>query len=60
MQGDDLMVKDNYVWLKTLGGLEKVDAILRRVDDVYCDPLELKEDSQLGVPGLLQAVRRVL
>ncbi|CAN5474513.1 circularly permuted type 2 ATP-grasp protein [soil metagenome] len=57
VQGDDLMVKDNYVWLKTLGGLEKVDVILRRVDDVYCDPLELKEDSQLGVPGLLQAVR---
>lgn len=57
VQGDDLMVKDNCVWLKTLGGLEKVDVILRRVDDMYCDPLELKEDSQLGVPGLLQAVR---
>jgi len=57
VQGNDLMVKDNYVWLKTLGGLEKVDVILRRVDDIYCDPLELKEDSQLGVPGLLHAVR---
>jgi uncharacterized circularly permuted ATP-grasp superfamily protein/uncharacterized alpha-E superfamily protein len=58
VQGDDLMVKDNIVWLKTLGGLEKVDVIVRRVDDTYCDPLELKEDSQLGVPGLLQAVRK--
>ncbi len=57
VQGNDLMVKDNYVWLKTLGGLERVDVILRRVDDIYCDPLELKEDSQLGVPGLLQAIR---
>ena len=57
VQGDDLMVKDNYVWLKTVGGLEKVDVILRRVDDDYCDPLELKEDSQLGVAGLLQVVR---
>jgi len=57
VQGDDLMVKDNFVWLKTVGGLEKVDVILKRVDDVYCDPLELKEDSQLGIPGLLQAVR---
>jgi uncharacterized circularly permuted ATP-grasp superfamily protein/uncharacterized alpha-E superfamily protein len=57
VQGDDLMVKDNFVWLKTLGGLEKVDVIVRRVDDVYCDPLELKEDSLLGVPGLMQAVR---
>ncbi len=57
VQGNDLMVKDNFVWLKTIGGLEKVDVILRRVDDVFCDPLELREDSQLGVPGLLQAVR---
>ena len=57
VQGDDLMVIDNYVWLKTVGGLERVDVILRRVDDNYCDPLELKEDSQLGVAGLLQAVR---
>ena len=57
VQGNDLMVKDNYVWLKTLSGLEKVDVILRRIDDIYCDPLELKEDSQLGVPGLLQAIR---
>ena len=57
VQGDDLMVKDNIVWLKTVSGLERVDVILRRVDDNYCDPLELKEDSQLGVAGLLQAVR---
>ena len=58
VQGNDLIVKDNYVWIKTLSGLEKVDVILRRVDDTYCDPLELKEDSQLGVPGLLNAVRK--
>jgi uncharacterized alpha-E superfamily protein len=57
VEGSDLMVKDRFVWLKTIGGLEKVDVILRRVDDWYCDPLELKEDSLLGVPGLLQAVR---
>jgi uncharacterized circularly permuted ATP-grasp superfamily protein/uncharacterized alpha-E superfamily protein len=58
VQGNDLMVKDNYVWLKTIDGLEKVDVILRRVDDSYCDPLELKSDSLLGVPGLLQVVRK--
>jgi uncharacterized circularly permuted ATP-grasp superfamily protein/uncharacterized alpha-E superfamily protein len=57
VQGNDLIVKDNFVWLKTMGGLERVDVILRRVDDVYCDPLELKADSQLGIPGLLQCVR---
>ncbi len=51
------MVKDNFVFLKTISGLEKVDVILRRVDDIYCDPLELLDKSQLGVPGLLQAVR---
>ncbi len=56
-QGDDLMVKDNHVFLKTIQGLEKVDVILRRVDDIYCDPLELLEKSQLGVAGLLQVVR---
>ena len=57
VQGNDLIVKDNFVWLKTLGGLERVDVIKRRVDDIYCDPLELKADSQLGIPGILQCVR---
>ncbi len=58
VQGNDLIVKDNFVWLKTIEGLEKIDVILRRLDDIYCDPLELKSDSLLGVPGLLQAVRK--
>jgi uncharacterized circularly permuted ATP-grasp superfamily protein/uncharacterized alpha-E superfamily protein len=58
VQGDDLVVRDGCVWLKALSGLQKVDVILRRVDEDYCDPLELREDSRLGVPGLLEAVRR--
>ncbi|NJA07081.1 MULTISPECIES: circularly permuted type 2 ATP-grasp protein [Methylomonas] len=58
VQGDDLTVRDGYVWLKSLTGLQRVDVILRRVDDNYCDPLELREDSRLGVPGLLEAARR--
>lgn len=58
IQGNDLIIKDNYVWVKTIEGLEKVDVILRRMDDVYCDPLELKSDSLLGVPGLLQVIRK--
>ncbi len=57
VQGNDLMVKNNKVWLKTIEGLEKIDVILRRLDDSYCDPLELKSDSLLGIPGLVQAVR---
>ena len=57
MEGADLTVRDNRVYLKTLAGLEPVDMILRRLDDSFCDPLELRGDSLLGVPGLVQAVR---
>lgn len=57
VQGTDLVVRDNHVWLKTLAGTQRIDVILRRVDDEYCDPLELRSDSYLGVPGLVQAVR---
>src|SRR5262249_36003712 len=42
---------------RTLGGLKPVDVILRRLDDAFCDPLELRGDSLLGVPGLVEAVR---
>lgn len=58
VQGDDLLVRDSHVWIKTVEGLDKVDIILRRVDDTYCDPLELRADSQLGIPGLLEVVRK--
>lgn len=57
VEGGDLTVRDDRVFLKTLQGLERVHGILRRLDDDYCDPLELRSDSALGVPGLLQAVR---
>jgi len=57
VEGQDLTVRGDCVYLKTLTGLQRVHAILRRLDDDYCDPLELRGDSALGVPGLLQAVR---
>ena len=57
VEGDDLTVRDGRVYLKTLAGLEPVDLIMRRFDDSFCDPLELRGDSLLGVPGLVQAVR---
>ncbi|WP_319239224.1 circularly permuted type 2 ATP-grasp protein [uncultured Propionivibrio sp.] len=57
VEGQDLTVRDDRVYLKTLTGLRRVHAILRRLDDDFCDPLELRGDSALGVPGLLQAVR---
>ncbi len=56
-QGDDLLVRNGFVWLKSIEGLERVDVIVRRVDDDWCDPLELREDSRLGVPGLLHVIR---
>ncbi len=57
VEGGDLTVRDGRVFLKTLGGLHPVDVILRRLRDDYCDPLELRADSLLGVPGLVQAAR---
>jgi uncharacterized circularly permuted ATP-grasp superfamily protein/uncharacterized alpha-E superfamily protein len=54
--GADLTVRDRHVYLKTVDGLEKVDVILRRVDDSFCDPLELRSDSRVGVPGLVDAI----
>lgn len=57
VQGGDLVVRDGCVWLKSVGGLRQVDVILQRLDDNLCDPLELRGDSLLGVPGLLEAIR---
>ena len=57
VEGGDLTVRDRRVFLKTLDGLQPVDVIVRRVDDTYCDPLELRGDSFLGVPGLVEAAR---
>ncbi len=57
VQGADLTVRDSRVFIKTVSALEPVDVILRRVDDNFCDPLELFPDSALGVPGLVEAVR---
>jgi uncharacterized circularly permuted ATP-grasp superfamily protein/uncharacterized alpha-E superfamily protein len=57
VEGADLTVLDRRVYLKTMAGLKPVQVILRRVDETFCDPLELRGDSLLGVPGLLEAVR---
>jgi uncharacterized circularly permuted ATP-grasp superfamily protein/uncharacterized alpha-E superfamily protein len=57
VEGRDLVVRDRHVFMRSVGRLEPVDVILRRVDAVWCDPLELRPDSQLGVPGLVEATR---
>ena len=58
VEGSDLTVRDGRVWMKTVDGLKRVHALLRRQDDDYCDPLELRSDSALGVAGLTDCARR--
>ncbi len=55
--GNDLVVRNGKLWMKTLKKLKQVDVVLRRVDDAFMDPLELREDSYLGVAGLLDVIR---
>jgi uncharacterized circularly permuted ATP-grasp superfamily protein len=57
VEGRDLLVHDDIVYARTTAGLKRVDVIYRRVDDEFVDPLAFREDSMLGVPGLLNAYR---
>lgn len=57
VEGGDLTVRGDRLFMMTVDGLEPVHGVLRRLDDHWCDPLELRPDSALGVPGLLGAVR---
>jgi uncharacterized circularly permuted ATP-grasp superfamily protein/uncharacterized alpha-E superfamily protein len=57
VEGDDLIVRDGRVYVRTIAGLKRADVILRRVDADFLDPLELNSASQLGTPGLLEAIR---
>lgn len=57
VEGGDLVVRDGRLWLRGLGGPEPVDVVLRRVDADWCDPLDLRAGSRLGVPGLVRAVQ---
>ncbi|MDT0651488.1 circularly permuted type 2 ATP-grasp protein [Autumnicola edwardsiae] len=58
VEGRDLFVENDFVYMKTINGPQKVVVIYRRIDDQFIDPLEFKPDSALGVPGLLAAYRR--
>jgi uncharacterized circularly permuted ATP-grasp superfamily protein/uncharacterized alpha-E superfamily protein len=57
VEGQDLTVRDNGVFIRTVSGLRRTEVLVRRLDADFCDPLELNARSQLGVPGLVQAVR---
>jgi uncharacterized circularly permuted ATP-grasp superfamily protein len=57
VEGRDLAVEDDRVWMRTTGGLARVDVIYRRIDDDFLDPDAFRPDSALGVPGLMRAYR---
>jgi uncharacterized circularly permuted ATP-grasp superfamily protein len=57
VQGSDLVVQGDVVFMRTTHGLERVDVIYRRIDDDFLDPLAFREDSLVGVPGLMRAYR---
>jgi uncharacterized circularly permuted ATP-grasp superfamily protein len=57
VEGSDLVVDNNFVYMRTTSGLRRVDVIYRRVDDDFLDPLCFRADSQLGVAGLMNAYR---
>lgn len=57
VEGSDLIVEDNYVYVRTTAGKKQVDVIYRRIDDPFIDPLTFRKDSILGVPGLINAYR---
>lgn len=57
VEGRDLVVHDNIVYMRTTGGLKRVDVIYRRVDDDFIDPLSFRPDTILGAPGLFNAYR---
>lgn len=58
VEGNDLVVKDHFVYKKTISGLKKVDVIYRRVDDSFLDPLYFNPTSVLGVPGIMSAYQK--
>ena len=57
VEGNDLFVRDNFVFMRTTQGPQRVDVIYRRIDDDFLDPLAFRKDSVLGVPGLFNAYR---
>jgi len=57
VEASDLVVRDDVLYMRTTSGLQRVDAVYRRLDDDFLDPLEFRPDSLLGVPGLVRAYR---
>ena len=58
VEGEDLVMRDGRIFVRTIAGLKQCDVIWRHIDADWCDPLELNASSRIGVPGLLEAIRR--
>ena len=58
VEGSDLVIDNHHVYMKTAGGLKKVDIIYRRIDDDYLDPLNFKSESVLGLAGIMDSYRK--
>ena len=58
VEGDDLVMRDGRVFVRTIAGLKRCDVVWRHIDADWCDPLELNASSRIGVPGLLEAIRQ--
>lgn len=58
VEGQDLVVDNGYIHMKTTSGLQRVDVIYRRIDDLFLDPLCFRKDSMLGVPGLMEVYQK--
>lgn len=57
-EGADLTVRNNRLYMKTIGGVQRIDVLLRRIDSSWTDPLELRNESLIGIPGLVNVVRQ--
>ena len=57
VEGEDLVMRDGRIFVRTIAGLKQCDVIWRHIDADWCDPLELNASSRIGVPGLLEAIR---
>ena len=58
LEGEDLIVRDGQVMVRTVSGIEPLGLLWRRIDSEFADPLELNEGSQIGTPGLIEALRQ--
>ncbi len=58
VEGDDLVMREGRIFVRTIAGLKRCDVIWRHIDADWCDPLELNASSRIGVPGLLEAIRQ--